>query len=136
MTQIIDKFKLVYCDLNFNLDIKKTTLLALDRNLISQVIQNLIDNAIEANPIIKLHITLTGRIQNDQFILNVFNNGSELTDLSSIFKPHFTTKSDKKNSGLGLTICKSTMIKHGGDLVAIDAQNGACFELNFPTRIL
>lgn len=136
ISHVFEKFKAVYTNVNFYIQNIEDTEILLDRNLISQVFQNLIENAIEANPDQNIKIEVFGLISGENYRIRVFNTGIEIKDLDSIFNPHFTTKADKLTSGLGLTICKSTIIKHGGDLIAINVSGGAAFELIFPIRTL
>lgn len=133
---VFEKFKAVYTNVNFDLKTIDDSKTFLDRNLISQVFQNLIENAIEANPNQNMNIEVLGFKTIEHYKIKVFNSGVEIQNLDSIFNPHFTTKAEKLTSGLGLTICKSTMIKHGGDLIAIPVLGGAAFELIFPIRKL
>jgi two-component system nitrogen regulation sensor histidine kinase NtrY len=89
-----------------------------DQNLISQVLINLLKNALEANeknpnPIIKIvaGVDIDGRPE-----LCVIDNGPGISEanLDEIFVPFFTTK--EKGSGIGLSISKQIMKIHGGNL--------------------
>ncbi len=138
---VFEKFKAVHSDIIFDVQAIEEMDLDIDRNLLSQVFQNLIENAIEANPNAQIKINLKGYVNKglmsrDFYNIEVFNSGVEIVNLEAIFNPHFTTKSNHKTSGLGLTICKSTLIKHGGDLVAKTCTSGACFEMSLPIRKL
>lgn len=89
-----------------------------DQNLISQVLINLLKNALEANennpaPIITLaaNTDIDNRPE-----LCVIDNGPGISEekLEEIFVPFFTTK--EKGSGIGLSISKQIMKVHGGNL--------------------
>jgi two-component system, NtrC family, nitrogen regulation sensor histidine kinase NtrY len=89
-----------------------------DQNLISQVLINLVKNALEANennPDGKIMIVAeVDKTQHPQ--ISVIDNGPGITDesLDKIFIPFFTTR--QKGSGIGLSISKQIMRAHGGNL--------------------
>ena len=93
------------------------TILA-DSKLIEQVLINLINNSIHAlegvqNPLIKISCA----IESDKTIISIDDNGKGIEEkiLSQIFIPFYTTK--KNGSGIGLSLSKNIMKKHGGNLI-------------------
>jgi signal transduction histidine kinase len=89
-----------------------------DKNLISQVLINLLKNALEANeknPDGKIRI-LAGVDANQHPEICVIDNGPGISEanLDEIFVPFFTTK--QKGSGIGLSLSKQIMQVHGGNL--------------------
>ncbi|MHA2297193.1 MAG: PAS domain S-box protein [Candidatus Hodarchaeales archaeon] len=90
-----------------------------DRNLILQVFQNLVNNAIDAlpgttkPPVIKV----ASSIDEQGVVMRVIDNGEGIQekDLSKVFIPFFTTKPGE-GTGLGLSICKSIIEKHEGEI--------------------
>jgi nitrogen fixation/metabolism regulation signal transduction histidine kinase len=89
-----------------------------DQNLISQVLINLVKNALEANennPDGKIMIVAGIDINNHPEIC-VMDNGPGITEenLDEIFVPFFTTR--QNGSGIGLSISKQIMRVHGGNL--------------------
>ncbi len=89
-----------------------------DQNLISQVMLNLLKNALEANqnnPDGKIMIG-NGVDNNERPELCVTDNGPGISEanLDEIFVPFFTTK--PKGSGIGLSISRQIMKVHGGNL--------------------
>lgn len=103
-----------------------------DEKLITQVLLNLIKNAMNA---MKEGGTLTVSLSldGDQVLLKVEDTGIGIppADLSKIFEPYFTTKSD--GTGLGLTIVYKVMKEHRGDVsVQSTVGSGTCFTLSFP----
>lgn len=108
-----------------------------DKGLFSQVVQNLIENALEANlDSEKVDINIFAYLEQDYVQVDIKNKGNQIKDLESIFLPYFSTKDKAVNSGLGLTIAKATMIKHRGDLNALEYSRGAWFRLKIPTQTL
>jgi nitrogen fixation/metabolism regulation signal transduction histidine kinase len=89
-----------------------------DQNLISQVLVNLLKNAIEANennPDGKISI-VSGLDTNLRPEICVADNGPGIAEenIEEIFVPFFTTR--QNGSGIGLSISKQIMRVHGGNL--------------------
>lgn len=89
-----------------------------DQNLISQVLINLLKNALEANEKnndVKIRISASVGINNHPEIC-VIDNGPGISEenLDEIFVPFFTTR--QNGSGIGLSISKQIMRVHGGNL--------------------
>ena len=89
--------------------------LSADESLLGQVIENLIKNAIEAQPD-GGHITLEAYQSGEDFVLTIENSGFTLGEqrAQAILEPYFTTKT--KGTGLGLAICKRIIESHNGEL--------------------
>ncbi len=105
----------------------------MDRELIEQVLINLIKNAKEAlTHIESASITLTFKNQNGQKTIAVGDNGSgiEPSVLDNIFVPFFTTKKD--GSGIGLSLSRQIMRAHKGNITVHSKEGiGTTFELVF-----
>ena len=89
-----------------------------DQNLISQVLINLVKNALEANENNKdgnIKIIASEGI-NNHYEICVIDNGPGISEenIDEIFVPFFTTK--QNGSGIGLSISKQIMRVHGGNL--------------------
>jgi two-component system, NtrC family, nitrogen regulation sensor histidine kinase NtrY len=89
-----------------------------DQNLISQVLVNILKNALEANegnpdPVIRI---VAGMDINNRPEVCVIDNGPGIAPghLDEIFVPFFTTR--QNGSGIGLSISKQIMKMHGGNL--------------------
>lgn len=88
-----------------------------DRKLIEQVLINLINNSIHAlkgveSPIIKLSCN----VEDGKTVILVWDNGRGIDKeiMNQIFIPFYTTK--KSGSGIGLSLSKNILKKHGGNL--------------------
>mgnify|MGYP000007745437 CR=1 FL=1 len=109
-------------------------ILQIDRTQIEQVLINLIKNAKEAcsrkeHPLIEVKMLPA---LSWQCLITVSDNGEgilpEVQD--KIFVPFFTTK--PSGSGIGLSLCKQVMNRHGGNITVQSAVGkGSCFTLLF-----
>ena len=93
------------------------TILA-DSKLIEQVIINLINNSIYALRGRKeACIELSCTVENEHTFIILSDNGIGIEEniLNQIFIPFYTTK--KEGSGIGLSLSKSILKKHGGNLL-------------------
>jgi len=101
-----------------------------DEGQISQILINLIKNALQAGA---KHIDISARMgKDDDVIVQVANDGEPIpvSAQEQIFIPFYTTK--KEGSGIGLSISRQIMRNHNGsiELLRSDAA-GTVFELRF-----
>jgi two-component system nitrogen regulation sensor histidine kinase NtrY len=106
---------------------------AVDINLIEQVLINLLVNALEAVKE-KPHprIILSALHENNKLLIKVADNGGGISPelLDKIFIPFFSTK--KSGSGIGLSLCKQIMLLHKGNIqVQSREAEGSVFTLLF-----
>lgn len=104
---------------------------------ISQVLLNLINNAIDAatesdKPWIKIEVKKMGEFLE----CRVSDSGAGVPDeiAVKIMQPFFTTKPIGKGTGLGLSICQSIANRHGGKLSLDRSVSKSCFLLRLPLR--
>ncbi|MCM2288404.1 MAG: PhnD/SsuA/transferrin family substrate-binding protein [Sulfuritalea sp.] len=95
---------------------------------IEQVLLNLLKNALDAHlaaGVADLPIALSLSIEERRAAIAVRDRGSGLDPdkRAHLFEPFFTTKPD--GLGLGLSICKTIIEAHGGDLIAEPPAEGA-----------
>jgi len=128
-------------DIELNVNILTQQLVMLDCAQIEQVFVNLVKNSLEVlsqqcyinneNSEGKT-ITLTlGQNSNQQLYVEVADNGPGIAEhvIDMIFVPFFTTK--QQGSGIGLSLSRKVMLNHGGDLIYISHDQGACFRCVF-----
>ncbi len=122
--------------IKLHLDIKpKDLMINMDKELIDQVLINILQNAIHAlaeNTGEKFIILKVFKNEYDRPCLVIRDNGSGIDEeaLSKIFIPFFTTK--KQGSGIGLSLSKQIMRKHGGAISVKSVMNeGTEFTLRF-----
>ncbi|WP_223217414.1 MFS transporter [Rhizobium cauense] len=111
-----------------------------DRVEIQQVIANLVTNGLQAMGGVsadhrELGILLSAA-EPSLIRLQVRDHGTGIAqeNLSKLFSPFFTTKSD--GMGIGLAICKTIVEAHGGSLTARNHDDGgAIFEILLPLSV-
>jgi PAS domain S-box-containing protein len=131
----------VTCSCSFEDDILT---LEVDKGQISQVIQNLILNAVQAMPgggvvevTVENAVLESGQVsfltagEYVKIAIRDHGIGIDKRYLQKIFDPYFTTK--KKGSGLGLSIVYSILKKHNGTItVASEPGKGTVFTIYLP----
>jgi two-component system, OmpR family, sensor histidine kinase VicK len=108
-----------------------------DRGRISQVISNLIDNALNFTKKGTITVTKEKRIEDGSVIVSIKDTGTGIDSqiLPRLFTK-FTTGSDK-GTGLGLYICKTIIEAHGGKIWGENNDDrGATFSFSLPTGII
>lgn len=125
VTDMLDRVKILYNSLDksdrmeLSVSLKNADLEIFgDQNLISQVLLNLLKNALEANensPDGKIRI-VASEGSNLHHEICVIDNGPGIPEenIDEIFVPFFTTR--ENGSGIGLSISKQIMKAHGGNL--------------------
>ncbi len=100
------------------LPMPSNTIIHADNKLIEQVLINLINNSIHAlegieQPCIKISCI----VEPNKTVILVTDNGHGIEEdiLNQIFIPFYTTK--KNGSGIGLSLSKNILKKHGGNLL-------------------
>lgn len=109
-----------------------------DADRVSQVVRNLISNALKFSP----HgsaATVSTRRENAHVVLEVSDTGPGLTteDLEKVFTKYSRLSNKptggEKSSGLGLAICKQMIDLHGGEIeVRNNPEKGASFWFKLP----
>lgn len=110
-----------------------------DARLIIQVIINLVDNAIKYTPA-GSHITITTK-QNEQHTeISVADNGAGIPDSEKekVFQMFYSGSNPiadcRRSLGLGLSLCKSIITAHGGEISVTDnAPAGTVFTFTIPS---
>ncbi|MCO4745054.1 MAG: hypothetical protein KC912_09715 [Proteobacteria bacterium] len=114
--------------------------LPIDRARLSQVLLNLVRNALQAMPTGGVLELRTGRrldragIPCVEIAVNDTGDGIDSDDLPKLFIPFFTTKSD--GTGLGLPICQRIVQAHGGELDVLSVKGrGSSFVTRIPLPV-
>jgi len=103
-----------------------------DRQLIDQVLINLVKNAGDALAgTAEPRIALAGKLDLGRVIISVADNGPGIhdDDIDQVFIPFFTTK--REGSGIGLSLSRQIMTAHNGDIALESGPSGTTFRLVF-----
>lgn len=106
-------------------------LVPMDAKLITQVLLNLLDNAVQHTPNDKeISVSVVENKDENTVAFSVADRGCGIpkNQLPKVFQMFYTTakkeSSSKKGVGLGLSICQSIVEAHGGQIVAQNRHNG------------
>lgn len=115
-------------------------LVKIDARLIVQVLVNLIGNAIKYTQTGSL-ITISAEKKGGNVIVQVADNGPGIEDeqKEKVFKLFYSDANkaidSRRSIGIGLALCKSIILAHGGSIRVTDNQpSGAVFEFSLPTE--
>jgi len=123
-------------------DIRKPSIQA-DPRLLEQVITNLIDNAVKYHPQNNIELNIICSEQNDMTVIAIKDDGQGIEEkhLSRIFERFYriddarTKAPGSSGSGIGLSLVKHIMQKHGGRVeVQSLVGKGTEFKLYFPNQ--
>jgi two-component system sensor kinase FixL len=107
----------------------------IDKVQIQQVLLNLMRNAIEAMAgLERREIAVSTSRAGDRVAIRIADTGPGLPEKvrARLFEPFVTTKAD--GMGVGLSICRTIVEAHGGELVAADREGGGTvFTFSVPT---
>ncbi len=108
-------------------------LVSADQDQLKQVFINLIKNALESIPSEKGQIHVATTFEGQSVVTEVSDNGSGIKseNISRIFQPYFTTKS--QGNGLGLALADRIITEHGGQISVQSSEGqGATFYIKLP----
>ncbi|MHA1150599.1 MAG: PAS domain-containing sensor histidine kinase [Promethearchaeota archaeon] len=138
------KFKAKEKNIMISLDLRENLFLQIDELRITQVIQNLVLNAIKFTPI-NGHIKISMESKNNETLISVSDDGIGLTkdDINALFKKFVRLNIDpdkfsknERGSGLGLYISKGIIKAHNGKIwvESEGKQKGSIFKVLLPNR--
>ena len=128
--RILELLKMDLERVKVHLNIQKNTQVLADRDLLDQVLINLIKNGIEAMETTDSPELLIACPDEHEITITDNGTGIDKDKLDQIFIPFFTTK--KEGSGIGLALAQQIMQLHGGKIkVASKAGRGTTFRLIF-----
>ena len=98
----------------------------------NHVFLNLVENASKSGA---TEVVLTARaVSDDEVEIVVQDNGPGVPDehRERIFNPFFTTRDVGEGTGLGLFLCRKTLLASGGNITLARSEVGARFVLRLP----
>ncbi|WP_433709110.1 sensor histidine kinase [Paenibacillus illinoisensis] len=120
------------------INIQKTNLDTIKSTDLVKIMSNLIDNAfdaVQALPEKERTVELTGYLEDDRMIFNVFSSGKPISEqlIEQIFEKGFSTKMNNENhSGLGLYIVQKVIKQYHGRITVDPKTNGNTFTISIP----
>ena len=139
---VIIKFKKRYPEQEISLDLPEDiVIIPMDAMLIEQVIVNILENAVQhAKNMTK--ISLRVFILGGQAIFEIKDNGCGIKHekLEHIFTGYYDSNTQaadgqKRNTGIGLSVCATIIKAHGGDITAENIKSGgAVFRFTLSTE--
>ncbi len=137
LEELLTLYRISYPSIQWEVELEEDNLrFRFDRSAIKRVIINLLNNAVEAlglTPNPRIRVTCKSRKDVGKIFIEVSDNGPGLSrdELSRIFEPYFSKK--KGSTGLGLTIARSLVKDHGGDIQAYtNPTGGITFRIILP----
>ena len=116
--EITKRYKTIREDYKINIEIMRRMLVRADKNKISQVIYNLINNAINYTGIDKT-ITVRATSKKKSYLIEIIDTGKGIKEDELVYiwdKYYKSDKNHKRNvvgTGLGLSIVKTILERHG-----------------------
>jgi two-component system, NtrC family, nitrogen regulation sensor histidine kinase NtrY len=105
----------------------------IDRDQIEQLLINLVKNAVDASLEKGRDVEIACSRSQNEWLVQVIDEGSGIANPTNLFVPFFTTKSS--GSGIGLALCRQIADAHGGSLTLenrTDGVIGCIAELRLP----
>lgn len=111
---------------------------AMSKELLESIVANLLENARQhAGDSITVGIDVNERrASEDDLRILVTDDGPGISEANAarIFDPFFTTARKQGGTGLGLTVVKSLLSAHLGDIRRLPSERGTTFEIRIPIK--
>jgi signal transduction histidine kinase len=139
MGEFINEFRLIMeeefktRDIDFRIEKQGKESVKTDKNLLKQILLNLIKNALEADA---TEITVQIGTEEERLTVEIIDNGKGIDEKikSSIFKPYISSKT--KGMGLGLHITRRLVQALQGDIQLVShAPGNTIFRITLPEKI-
>lgn len=138
----VKKFQKRFPAMALHVEVPEEVLLVpMDATLIQQVLMNLLENAVlhgETTTLIRLDV----RREGENAVFSVRDNGQGISraQLPNVFESGLSAVSHsnfdmKRNMGIGLSVCRTIVRAHGGEIEASNLpEGGACFRFTLPLK--
>ena len=104
---------------------------------LNQVWLNLVDNALRAMGETGT-LRLETRVEGDHLVVAVSDTGDGIhpRHIAHLFQPFFSTRRPGEGTGLGLTLSRRIVLRHGGRMeVSTEEGRGSTFSVYLPLRL-
>jgi signal transduction histidine kinase len=105
-----------------------------DQGALRTALSNILDNAVKFTPD-KGDLSVKMRSENGWLSISVTNSSGPMSeeDLDRIFEPFYRTEEARKiGTGLGLAITKKIVERHGGNIKAMNTEEGLQIQIKLP----
>jgi signal transduction histidine kinase len=107
-----------------------------DEAMLEGLLMNLVTNALKYGPRERASIEIAAERQGDEWLVTVADNGTPIADSERklIFEPYKRAHGERRarGAGLGLSICRHVVERHGGRIGVRSAPAGNCFYFTLP----
>ena len=121
-------------------NLQQNVVAQVDKLLIGQALSILVENAVLYSGLSDPAVTIELTVKHDSIQLTVRNKGNGIAakDLEHLFDRFYrgaqAAQLNPKGHGLGLSLVKDIVKRHGGDVSVISSKkSGTCFTLSIPT---
>lgn len=137
--EVVMNFRRAHPDITVNADVPSELLMVpMDALLIEQVMKNILENsAVHGKNVTEINITLSAKGGNALFSFE--DNGCGFPEGvpehifdGLIYKPAVKVIDGRRCMGIGLSLCRSVIKLHGGELRAMNGEKGARVEFTLP----
>ncbi|SJL84069.1 sensor histidine kinase [Vibrio palustris] len=131
----LNQFRLEDFTLDISLDDKLE--ISGDAGLLEEVFSNIISNAVDASQHDKI-LHVYGYQDKLSAIVQLSDHGGGMPEtlLAKATQPFFTTKEKGDGTGMGLALCKQTILQHNGELRLSNNPHGLVVEVRLPRNTL
>lgn len=135
LDELVHKYQAMYEKVNIQLQGDGAVFIMADKSQLTQVMTNLMDNAInamnkEGNLNLGVYHLARGNMAYARVIVQDSGPGIAQEEQDKIFQPYFTTR--EEGTGLGLAIVERIMNDHKGRIWLVSTQEGTTFSLDLP----
>ncbi len=106
---------------------------AMNADTLDSIISSLLDN-VRQHAGAGVHTRVRWSSEGEDAAIDVADDGAGISSANAqrIFEPFFTTARQQGNTGLGLSIIRSLLVAHRGDISLMPAGRGAHFRIRLP----
>ncbi|HME87111.1 MAG TPA: HAMP domain-containing sensor histidine kinase [Candidatus Nanoarchaeia archaeon] len=123
--------------ISLSVDVPKLPIVNIDKNRITQVIINLLNNSIKHSNAAKIKVEAEKKGKNIEIMIKDNGKGISKENASKLFTPFFVSQetTESGGAGLGVYICKGLIDLHGGKIWVESVEGkGTTFFISLPIK--